>query len=166
PDSRQHLGFRFLGRFRCLASACEETCCVGWSVPVDEAHYAAIREAMSGSEEERAEFAAVFIPEPDPKYRTAALAVIRPDRSCSLLDADRLCSLQRRYGESVLPDICASYPRVASRVGQRIEVSGSLSCPEMARLCLLADDATELTALDPATLGRLRMFFQLDQPQN
>lgn len=133
---------------------------------MDAAHYAAIREAMSGTEAERAEFARVFVPEPEPKGRSAALAVIRPDRSCSLLDEDRLCSLQRRYGEAVLPDICAAYPRVASRVGDRVEVAGSLSCPEMARLCLLAEDATELTELDPATLGRLRLFFELEQPQN
>lgn len=172
PEPQRHLGFRFLSRFRCLAAACEETCCVGWSVPVDEEHYAAIRAAMSGSEAERAEFERVFVPEPEPdsnpgtKRRTAALAVIRPDRSCSLLDEDRLCSLQRRYGESVLPDICAAYPRVASRVRERIEVAGSLSCPEMARLGLLAEDATELTELDPAALGRLRMFYELEQPQN
>lgn len=166
PDPQAHVGFRFLKRFQCRASACEETCCVGWSVPVDEAHYEAIREAMSGSEAERLEFARAFTPESDPKRRTVALAVIRPDRSCSLLDEDRLCSLQRRYGESVLPDICASYPRVASRVRDRIEVSGSLSCPEMARLCLLAEDATELTELDPATLGRLRLFLQLGKPEN
>ena len=26
-------------RFRCIGSACEDTCCQGWSVPVDQAAY-------------------------------------------------------------------------------------------------------------------------------
>jgi lysine-N-methylase len=146
--------------------ACEETCCAGWAVPVDEAHYESIRDAMSGSEAERAEFARAFAPRTDARTRSAALIVLGSDSHCTLLDAERMCSLQKRYGEAVLPDICAAYPRVASRTYDRIEVSGSLSCPEMARLCLLHEDATEIIDLDPQQLGRLRIFLNLEAPQD
>ena len=141
-ESRRHIGFRFLNRFKCLAGACPETCCAGWSVPVDETRYAAIGRAMSTSDAEREEYARVFTPQTDKNYRSAALIVLRDGHTCSLLDEERLCSLQKRYGEALLPDICAAYPRVASRAFTTIEVAASLSCPEMARLCLLAEDAT------------------------
>lgn len=165
-ESRRLVGFRFMNRFRCIAAACEETCCAGWAVPIDEPHYEAIRHAMSGSESERAEFARAIESKPDTRYRSAALIVLRDDGSCSLLDSEKLCSLQRRYGEAVLPDICAAYPRVASQAYDRIEVGASISCPEMARLALLAEDATELVDLDAEKLGRLRIFFNLEQPKD
>jgi hypothetical protein len=165
-ESRRHIGFRFLSRFRCLAGACPETCCAGWAVPVDETRLEAIREAMSHSEAERAEFSRSFTPKVDVKLRTAGLVVLRDGHSCSMLDEERLCSLQKRYGEALLPDICAAYPRVASRTLGHVEVTASLSCPEAARLCLLEEDATEIIELLPASLGRLRIFLELEQPRN
>jgi len=41
----------------------------------------------------------------------------------------------------MLPDICATFPRVVTKWGERVEVTGTLACPEVARLCLLAEDA-------------------------
>jgi lysine-N-methylase len=64
--------------------------------------------------------------------------------SCPFLGATRLCSIQDRYGSEALPEICAAYPRLIAQKYNRTEMWGSLSCPELARQCLLREDAMEL----------------------
>jgi lysine-N-methylase len=44
-------------------------------------------------------------------------------------------------------------PRVISQVGERLELAGTLACPEVARRCLLNSDAMELVDLDPGALA-------------
>jgi lysine-N-methylase len=50
----------------------------------------------------------------------------------------------------MLNQVCRTYPRLLSWYGHRLEVSGSLSCPEAARRCLLHPKGTTLVALDPS----------------
>jgi lysine-N-methylase len=66
---------------------------------------------------------------------------MHPDGTCGFLDPRRMCSLQRSHGEGVLPDVCATFPRVVTTRDGHWEVSGSLACPEVVRLSLLAEDA-------------------------
>jgi lysine-N-methylase len=134
--------------FQCIGAECEDDCCSGWAVPVDEAHYHAIEQALGASSEELARSIQV---EAQPQKQRHALMVLDDQRHCSMLAEDRLCKLQGRFGESVLPDACAIYPRAAAAVGSgdgtHFELSASLSCPEIARRCLLVDGATELVEL-------------------
>lgn len=148
----KHIGLRYMTRFACTGAECEDNCCTGWQVPVDEQHYAALRVALERSPDERAEFQRSLKLSDRPTVH--ALMVLRPDQTCSFLDGERLCSLQRRFGEPLLPDTCAIYPRSIGKVGERWELAGAVSCPEVARLALLADDATDLIDIDPALVGR------------
>jgi lysine-N-methylase len=131
---------RYLTRFRCLGSSCEDTCCQGWQVPLDARRYHILKKAMDGSPAERAAFATHVQP---PTGGDGHLRM-RADGTCPFLTAARLCSVQERHGQEALPAVCASYPRTIARAGARLEVWGALSCPEVARLCLLAEDALEL----------------------
>jgi lysine-N-methylase len=129
-------------RFRCIAERCEDTCCSGLEVPVSEARLRVMRQLTAGSPEaERIQ--RCVRPE---KGGPAGYAFIQrgPEGHCPFLDGERLCSLHRRHGEAALPDICASFPRVTLRVGERCEVAGTVACPEVARLCLLAEDAVDV----------------------
>lgn len=132
---------RYLSRFRCIAERCEDPCCTGLEIPVSAERAAAIRSALSG--EPGAARASFLVSEPGGGARIPQGA----DKRCPFFDADGLCSLQRRYGEEVMPDICVSFPRVLSRQGEQLEMAGTLACPEVARLCLLDEDAMEETAL-------------------
>jgi lysine-N-methylase len=131
---------RYLTRFRCLASACEDTCCRGWQVPVAADRWRMLRKVMGASPEGRAELEAHVAETPDGGGQLR----MRADGSCPFLTGAQLCSIQERHGEAALPGVCASYPRTVARAGERREVWGSLSCPEVARLVLLAEDALEL----------------------
>jgi lysine-N-methylase len=138
---------RYLTRFKCLGTACEENCCQGWQVQIDRRHYQIMKAAMDGSRAEREAFRGGVQRNHTDERDDGRYAWIRLDRekqSCPFLSPKKLCTVQDRYGEGALPDICATYPRLVSKFGDRLEVWGTLSCPEMARPCLLEDDALEI----------------------
>lgn len=72
----------------------------------------------------------------------------RADGNCSFLTPARMCGLQARHGPGALATACATFPRTVNQVRGRHEVSGTSSCPEVARLLIGAEDA-----LDPVETG-------------
>lgn len=152
----RHVALRYMSRFRCIGPACEDSCCHMWKVPVDQGHYVRLRRALSRPAGGARQIQDVLVLAP-PEQRTRehfALVRLRDDGCCPFLDPDRLCAIHRHLGEEMLPDVCAVYPRHIARVGTRLELTGLLSCPEVARLALLADDATDLIEVDPGLFGR------------
>ncbi|WP_375754759.1 flagellin lysine-N-methylase [Corallococcus exercitus] len=132
---------RYMARFRCIAEACEDTCCAGLTVPISESRWSLLRQKVAGSPD-AARVEALITPNPEGATgQQAGILGKRADGHCAFLDDAKLCSLQRRYGEAVLPDGCSVFPRVLTRWGEQVEMAGSLACPETARLCLLAEDA-------------------------
>ncbi|RKH10991.1 flagellar protein FliB [Corallococcus sp. CA047B] len=132
---------RYMARFRCIAEACEDTCCAGLTVPISESRWSLLRQKVAGGPDE-ARVTALITPNPDGATgQQAGILGKRADGHCAFLDETKLCSLQSRYGEAVLPDGCSVFPRVLTRWGAQVEMAGSLACPETARLCLLAEDA-------------------------
>jgi lysine-N-methylase len=142
---------RYMSEFECLGGACEDTCCGHWRIDVDEAHYRTLERVLAQPEDAE-RFGRAFTVEPSRGH----FAVLQPrdDGACPFLDGARLCELHARFGASVLPDICAQYPRTVSRVGDRRELSGSLGCPEVARRALTVEGAIELVDVAPERLGR------------
>jgi lysine-N-methylase len=151
---RRVIALRYMTRFQCLGGDCEDTCCRTWTVSIDQSHYHKLKRLMKP---ERALFDATFALNP-PAERTrdayATIQMSKADNHCPLLSDDKTCSLHRRYGEPVLPDICSFYPRFLNEVGPRLELSGSMSCPEVARQALLHTDGVELVEVEPELLGR------------
>lgn len=134
----------YMEKFRCIGSACEDSCCAGWRVVFDK------RTARS------------YLNSKDPeihKIANKAIKKVKTDRSsqnhsfiqmdpqtaaCPFLQSDKLCMIQSRMGENALSKVCSTYPRhVGGVAGQMIEVA-TLSCPEAARLCLLDPDALKV----------------------
>ena len=70
---------------------------------------------------------------------------------------DHLCSVQKELGEDKLSDTCFNFPRHTFEVGGVCHQALTLSCPEAARLALLAQDAFEFATVDvsvrPSTLN-------------
>ncbi|MFL5351249.1 flagellin lysine-N-methylase [Archangium sp.] len=139
---------RYMTRFRCIAERCEDSCCSGMKVPVSESQWQRLQAAESGSPEHAERLRQHVSLNPGGASSERAFIEVPLHADCPFLDTERLCSLQRRHGEAVLPDICANFPRILTRWGERLEVSGTLACPEVARLCLLAEDALEPVPVD------------------
>jgi lysine-N-methylase len=144
-----------MSRFRCVGPACEASCCTsGWTITVDEKHHGLLEQAMSATAEDRARFRGAVRLETGPERSAErhALMVLDQRGGCRLLDPEGSCSVHRRFGEDVLPHVCAIYPRKMSLAHGRIELAGALSCPEVTRLLYAGADSTSVEPLDPTTL--------------
>jgi lysine-N-methylase len=146
------IALKYLEGFSCIGPDCEDDCCTGWAVPVEEKNYRVLEERLGQSEEGRVELAASVTV--NDKQRPFALMVLDDDRHCRMLGEDRLCKLQQRFGEEAIPDACAVFPRSSAVVGERFELAASLSCPEIARRCLLHDGSTDPIDIEKEKITR------------
>ena len=132
--------------FRCIGSACEDTCCQGWSVPIDKETYdkyrqlppSPLRDLILESISECIP-PPVAVPAETGAPENASFSNIRMTSSiqCPLLTADRLCRIHRQCGQSFLSAACAGFPRLVKVFEGAKETALALSCPEAARLVLL-----------------------------
>ncbi|WP_044198586.1 flagellin lysine-N-methylase [Hyalangium minutum] len=145
---------RYMTRFKCIAQACEDSCCTGMKVLLTQQDRERLTAAMA-SPGDRQELEAKVLPLVGRTDGFESEITLRPDRTCGFLEEDRLCSVWKRHGESVLPDVCSLFPRVLSYLDERVEVAGTLACPEAARLCLLAEDSLELVEAPSSVTERV-----------
>ena len=143
----------FYDDFRCLASACRHSCCIGWEIDVDEqslARYERLRGPLGRELRENID------PEPTPHFRLTG------EERCPFLRRDGLCRLILALGEESLCDICALHPRFFNAYPDREEAGLGLCCEEAARLlteggghlCLLAESDDDCI---PEATGLLRL---------
>lgn len=133
--------------FRCIGSACEETCCQGWNVPIDQATYEKYQNLPAGELGALVQ-ASVSINPPQEGVPPSAGGVgagfariqMTADNQCPLLSENHLCRIQTECGEGFLSYACATYPRIVRNINGAEEKALTLSCPEAARLVLLAPD--------------------------
>jgi lysine-N-methylase len=65
-----------------------------------------------------------------------------------MLDAESMCSIQRKLDHRYLPRTCADFPRYYHRLVDKTEVLGTLGCPELARKCLLDAQAFDRVTIE------------------
>jgi len=146
----------YIEKFQCLGSNCSDSCCVGWDVRVDRTTYQKLQHVMQESPEERRRMmASVEVLKTDTQDDVFAHFRLDAGGRCSFLDDDELCHIHKNYGQECLSSTCAFYPRVFSYVRDTMEVVGTLSCPEMARLCLQDTHGFDLVEFDINALPRL-----------
>ncbi len=125
--------------FRCIGSDCEDTCCKGWTIPVDQATIEKHRALPESPLLSVCDVKGSLRPEGVDRSKPATFVQIRmtDSQECPLLSEDRLCSVQTKYGADYLPSTCATYPRIRHRNDNQLDEALTLSCPEAARLVLL-----------------------------
>jgi lysine-N-methylase len=138
--------------FRCIGADCEDNCCYEWTVLVDQSTHQRLKKALPAER-----FVHLRLLPVAQRTREAFAEIAEATRGdCPMLDEQRLCVIQGRHGESLLPEVCSTYPRLVSVVGAREEMTGSLSCPEVARRALLSPGAVELFEALPALFAAVR----------
>lgn len=136
----------YVSRFTCIGSDCEDTCCAGWDITLDKESLLLYQSS----------FDPVLRPlftkyvKRNPGATSAAdhghMELIKGDcLNCGLLSEKKLCLIQERLGEAALSDTCTNYPRKICHLGDLHQMTLMLSCPEAARLALLAKDAFDFT---------------------
>jgi lysine-N-methylase len=110
-------------KFSCIGFACEDTCCSGWRIPLDDKtknKYNKIPEINKGIE--------------------GSTIKLSSEGNCVFLSDEKMCSIQLKFGEEILSNTCSIYPRNYNLIDGELEASLLLSCPEVARLVLLNPD--------------------------
>lgn len=125
---------RSYSAFRCIGADCEDTCCAGWIVSVDQQTYEAYQRVEDSELGPPLRSLVTINTESASSDNYARIVLSGPE--CPFL-AEGLCSIQKKLGEKYLPVMCATYPRVLNMVDDVLELSLDLSCPEAARLVLL-----------------------------
>jgi lysine-N-methylase len=160
PAQVIEVGTQAINRFACIGGACEDTCCRDLGVAVDPENAKQIRAAGASSKGDARTVRLVVLDavhvEDTPQH------IIRFDESgaCPALDSDGLCGVHLHQGEAALSTACAIFPRSSLLIhdgnsdNDQLEVTGSLACPELARLALLAADGLAQTPSAARLLSR------------
>lgn len=122
--------------FRCIGPACEDSCCQGWDVRLDEATYTKYLSMPPGPLPDRIRQSLVLITDGQTPRNYAGIR-LDAGRACPFLDTDRLCEIQKGYGPEYLSSVCAQYPRSRQTIEGEMEETLLPSCPEAARMVLL-----------------------------
>ena len=152
--SRQAIQPKYLSQFKCLGGDCPDTCCSGWTIDVDKAHFKALKKAAASEESVKhlVENLKRYDDATPKRYGTVRL---QKDGACPGFSAERDCNIQRALGHQMLPEICQVYPRYYIALGSDTELHGTMSCPEVARLCLLDPQAFEMNQTElPIPAGK------------
>lgn len=112
--------------FHCTADRCEDTCCAGWQIAVDE-------KTMKQYWRQKGALGRMLRRGIRRKERVFRR---KEDGRCAFLDEQNLCRIYRGLGQQGLCRTCRVYPRHIEEFENVREVSLSVSCPEVARILL------------------------------
>lgn len=127
----------YIKAFKCIAGECEETCCAGWYIAIDEKTYKKYKKVKHPEMKKRLEKELVVKKGSAPEC--AAKIKLKNNR-CAFLAKDNLCDIYKNLGEQYLSETCTMYPRNTNDLGEKVELSLALSCPEAARKILLSEE--------------------------
>lgn len=116
----------YFQEFKCTADKCQDTCCAGWQIMIDEKSIEKYKKIKGD-------------------YIWKVMACVdweegcfRQDNTkrCAFLNPDNLCDLYKNVGEDALCKTCRDYPRHTEEFEEVREVTLSVSCPEVARILM------------------------------
>jgi len=130
----------YFDTFRCIASACPDSCCKEWDVQVDPESAAYYRN-LPGALGDRLREVLQTVDGED------VMTII--DGRCPMWRRDGLCRIQAELGEEALCHTCREFPRLRHDYGDFVELGLELSCPEAARIILSAPVGERITEVLP-----------------
>lgn len=115
----------YFDKFRCVAAECEDTCCAGWAIVIDE-------KSLEKYKNVEGPFGNRLRNSIDWENGTFC----QYEKRCAFLDEHNLCDLHMEAGEHMLCNTCRDYPRHMEEYEGLREGSLSLSCIEAAKIIL------------------------------
>lgn len=127
----------YFDQFQCVAAECEDTCCAGWAIMIDE-------DTLEKYKEYQGAFGNRLRNSIDWKEG----CFCQYNKRCAFLNDDNLCDLHIEAGENMLCDTCRDYPRHMEEFEGLREGSLSLSCIESAKIILGCEEAVQFITLE------------------
>ena len=122
----------YMKDFKCIGSACTDTCCAGWEIVIDDTTYEAYKQ-VEGSFGER-------LRQQIGEEQGEAYFKLQKGRRCSFLNQENLCDIFIEIGENMLCDICREHPRYYEWFGDYTEMGIGLCCEAAEQLIFSSEE--------------------------
>ncbi len=129
----------YYDEFKCIASRCKHSCCIGWEIDVDDDKY----EEYMKKDGDFGDRLRENITEGEERH-----FILKEGDRCPFLNCDNLCDIIINMGEGALCQICRDHPRFVNCFSDRDEVGIGMCCEEAARIILTNKDKTEIVGDD------------------
>lgn len=126
-------------KFKCAASGCRHSCCIGWEIGVEES---CIKRFMELGGNTAQSFLASLEHNSD-----GATITLCDNGRCPHLLPSGLCSIISEYGYKPLPEICREHPRFYNVFKKHIEVGLGAVCEAAADLIIAGCDYNSLLCI-------------------
>lgn len=126
----------YFNEFTCVAAECEDTCCAGWAIMIDDETLEKYKEYQGG-------FGNRLRNSIDWKEG----CFLQHEKRCAFLNERNLCDIHMEAGEHMLCDTCRNYPRHKEEFEGVREASLSLSCIEAAKIILGCEEPVQFIAM-------------------
>ena len=127
----------YFEKFRCVAGKCEDTCCAGWAIMIDE-----------DTLEKYEKYQGTFGNRLRNSINWEEGCFCQYEKRCAFLNEENLCDLHIEAGEDMLCDTCRNYPRHMEEFEGLREGSLSLSCIEAAKIILGCKEPVEFITME------------------
>ncbi len=125
-------------KFHCIADECEETCCAGWQIVIDD-------EALAKYRRYRGPYSLKLNASINPLQK---IFFQKKDNRCAHLRDDGLCEMILQCGPGALCKTCRMFPRHVEEFENVREISLSVSCPEVTRMLLARTEPLKFVEID------------------
>lgn len=141
----------YVEKFNCIGGECEDNCCIGWDIDVDQATFRRYHKIKE--EPYRSMFNKYIINNKEYVNKDLDYGRIKlnKEKRCPFLDECNYCNIHKKYGHEYLGSVCSQYPRVMNRIDDFYEMSLDLGCPEAARIILSTKERIALKEISYST---------------
>ena len=123
----------YIQDFKCIGKDCIDSCCVGWNIKIDKVTY---KKYKNSTNKEIKSISQNSLVKDNLKSNINYGKLVNENNRCPFLTKEKLCNAFKLMGQESLSIGCSTYPREITIFDKIGFISGSLSCPEIARLCL------------------------------
>ena len=120
--------------FRCIGSVCQDNCCIGWEIDIDETT-ADFYRSVSGAFGDRLQRQIDW---------ENGCFILGEGERCPFLNKNNLCDIIIELGEEHLCHICDRHPRFRNILADRVEMGIGLCCEEEVRQLLAFEEKMTL----------------------
>jgi len=121
----------FYDSFRCIADKCNDICCAGWEIDLDEETEKKYQNIAGDNGD--------WLRSKLTRAEDGTAVLCREGERCPFLRSDNLCEMIIRLGEDSLCHICREHPRFYTGTDNITEVGVGLCCEEAVRSWLCSD---------------------------
>lgn len=118
---------KYFNEFVCIGSACEDNCCIGWEVDIDDESLE-VYNSVGGAFGDKLHH-----------YMNDENSFTLKNNRCPFLNDKNLCDIFINIGEDKLCTVCTEYPRFTETYGSLTEKGLGMSCESAAEFIFKSD---------------------------